>query len=109
LQLAEGGLNPKPRIITIAGEDPEFGHGPSKKFINARCQTAQFRPAKYQRQHRRFMMPEEHRKSDETLEVLIKSRWAVIRVEGGGGHIAWGALGCLTALGALFLCLLFLP
>jgi hypothetical protein len=55
------------------------------------------------------MMPEEHRESDETLKVLIKSRWTVIRVEGGGGHIAWGALGCLTALGALFLYFLFLP
>jgi len=44
--------------------------------------------------------------SDETLKVLI---WAVIRVQGGGRKIAWGALGCLTALGALFFYLLFLP
>jgi hypothetical protein len=53
-------------------------------------------------------MPEEHRKSDEMLKVLIKSRWAVIRLEGDGRDIALGALGCLTALGALFLYLLFL-
>src|SRR5215467_3523270 len=84
-------------IGTIAGEDPRFGHGPSKKNYRCLLSSRAIRTARYQRPQRRVTMPEEHRKSDEALKVLIKSRWAVIRVEGGGREIAWGALGCLTA------------
>jgi hypothetical protein len=46
-----------------------------------------------------------HGRSEETLKLTIISRWLSVTIDGVGRMIALGAIGALTFLGALYLCL----